>query len=287
MSISTLLASPLTRVETREILDDLVPEYRRNVSARPVVNRSCRHPQFVGIAFDYAARMELRHLAPHAAGDSWVADVAVEMLPRASKEKRTAARVVRAARQAAKEWAADAGSRHREIARQAAKLCQLDQVLRAGLGPTFGEVDGVDERGIAVETEMLLNVSAPLLGLAHRGPLSLNPNFGIASLLVGGADADLISGDTLIEIKTTQAGVIERDHMRQLVAYACLAHAAGISVRSVGVYLSRHSVLCEVPLNTRDPDAAYSRAFGRLAELWELHCSRAPSDVAATRLRVA
>jgi hypothetical protein len=86
---------------------------------------------------------------------------------------------------------------------------------------------------------------------------------------VGGADADLIVGDTLIEIKTTQAGKIERDHMRQLIGYVCLAYAAGVcAVQKVSVYLSRHGALREFPLKNGIGPAAYVDAAVRLGDLW-------------------
>jgi hypothetical protein len=88
--------------------------------------------------------------------------------------------------------------------------------------------------------------------------------------MVGGADADLIAGDTLIEIKTTKTGAIERDQVRQLVGYVCLARASqAYEVNKVAVYASRFAALQELPLKPEIPNAAYLKAAEQLALLWQ------------------
>jgi hypothetical protein len=181
--------------------------------------------------------------------------------------------VVRQARAAAKEgWSDGAAERYAHIAAHAAKLAQLDQVLRAGYPPTFGEEDGVREAEIAEEVARLLSLGKPMWDLAVvRSPLVLNPTFGAASLLVGGADADLIAGQELIEIKTTREARIELDHMRQLIGYVSLARASEADlprITSVGVYFSRFGILERVEI-PRSLDARSGRVLAtRLAELW-------------------
>ena len=58
----------------------------------------------------------------------------------------------------------------------------------------------------------------------------LNPIFGKASEMVGGADADIIIDDTLIDIKVTKHLKLERDYLNQLLGYYTLALIGGINM---------------------------------------------------------
>ena len=88
---------------------------------------------------------------------------------------------------------------------------------------------------------------------------------------MGGADADLIAGDMLIEIKTTQQACIERDHMRQLIGYVALDRSSDDELprlASVGVYFPRFGILQPIHLPRHLDDRARRSLSGRLAGLW-------------------
>lgn len=270
MSLTDLLTNAATRDEARRLLDPYLPEYSRTVATRARVKNSSGHPQLAGIAFDYAVRLELQHIAG-LPSVPWVAEASVLKLGRSPLASR-AARVVQAARAESKAgWCTDTKKRHASIATHASKLAQLDQVWRADYPPTFGEQDGVAESAIVAEVEQLMAIAKPAWALAARSPLLLNPTFGAASALVGGADADLIAGDMLLEIKTTQQGVIERDHMRQLIGYVALAASSEdepVRLAAVGVYFPRFGILQPVPLPRHLDDRARRSLGTRLGELW-------------------
>lgn len=269
MSLTDLLTNPRTRAKARAVIDPLLPTYNRTIPASLLVPRLSPHPQLVGIAFDYGVRMEAEYLAGSAASAPWVAEVAAERLPKRSSERRKAAAIVKDAREAAKHWPDDGSSRHAEIAFHATKSGQLDQVVRARLPPTFGPGDGVLEDGISTEVVELLRHADPLWDAIRGRDTWLNPTFGVASALVGGADADLVVGDTLVEIKTTKSGAIERDQMRQLVGYACLGRASGAhGVNNVAVYASRFGRLEMIPPRGDVTDGKYRRTAAQLGEIW-------------------
>jgi len=84
----------------------------------------------------------------------------------------------------------------------------------------------------------------------------LNPTFGIGSILVGGADADLIIDDTLIEIKVTKNLKLDRDYLNQLIGYYILSQCGGVDnvsdkqcIKNIGVYFARHGILWKAPLS--------------------------------------
>ncbi|MCB9766363.1 MAG: hypothetical protein H6739_41695 [Alphaproteobacteria bacterium] len=79
---------------------------------------------------------------------------------------------------------------------------------------------------------------------------SLNPHFGEGSRLVGGAYADLIVDDALIDIKCTRTTSLRSGDLFQIIGYALLANRFGINgqedaprVGRVGIYFGRAGAL--------------------------------------------
>jgi hypothetical protein len=82
-----------------------------------------------------------------------------------------------------------------------------------------------------------------------------NPTFGIGSLIVGGADADLIIDNTLIDIKATKHLKLEREHLNQVLGYYVLSLIGGVNnspnnkpIENIGLYFARHGELWKLPL---------------------------------------
>ena len=72
---------------------------------------------------------------------------------------------------------------------------------------------------------------------------ALNPTFGEGSRLVGGADADIVVDDLIIEIKVVKEAKLAIGYVRQLVGYALLANEFGVDnvgsfeIERLGVWL--------------------------------------------------
>jgi len=84
----------------------------------------------------------------------------------------------------------------------------------------------------------------------------LNPTFGEGSMLVGGADADLIIDNTLIDIKTTKHLKLDRVHLNQVLGYYILSLIGGVNnnpndrpIENIGLYFARHNELWTLPLH--------------------------------------
>lgn len=78
----------------------------------------------------------------------------------------------------------------------------------------------------------------------------LNPVFNDASLMVGGADADLIIDDVLVDFKTVKAAGMKRNDFDQLMGYYLLSEIGGITgyekkhaINKIAVYSSRYGEL--------------------------------------------
>ena len=83
----------------------------------------------------------------------------------------------------------------------------------------------------------------------------LNPTFGIGSIMVSGADADMIIDDTLIDIKVTKHLDLKREYLNQLIGYTVLASIGGVdgavrktNIKFIAIYFARHGFLWKIPL---------------------------------------
>jgi len=92
---------------------------------------------------------------------------------------------------------------------------------------------------------------APLVS-AFDGVGTTNRLFGptfTGSADVGGADADFLIGDCLIEVKATIRAACEKTWIHQLAGYALLDYEDRYGIREVGFYLARQAVLVRWPLD--------------------------------------
>ncbi|RTR26352.1 hypothetical protein [Deinococcus radiophilus] len=130
-----------------------------------------------------------------------------------------------------------------EQARAATVLASYDVVARTG---RFQELAGPASE--VVQRDVLGLIQAvPLERFRPERHLIAGPLFAAAGR-VGGADADLLIDDTLIEVKATRKPSVELQHLRQLVGYLVLERLGGIDhaevpVRRVGFYYARYGVL--------------------------------------------
>ena len=124
-------------------------------------------------------------------------------------------------------------------------LAQMDALYRSGnIHPELGEAN----QGDVQDLHNLISLVSPKMFQA-KNACYLNPTFGYGSELVGGADADLIVDDTLIDVKTTKFLSFTQEQYNQLIGYYILAKLGKInekedvSISKIGIYFSRHGIL--------------------------------------------
>lgn len=248
MSLVTLMNEP----EVRDRLSWCIPDIadRKVVAATRVPRAKWSSPQresTIGTAVDYALRFEIERHNRHAVKRAhWVADHAARLGPRYAELLSESKTHVEAHVHSRAPW------RGLTVARRAVLLAQLDVFHRSG-GAYVPPLPTADRRDV-VEVFRLVQI-APSSDLSHPGCVHLNPAFGRFSSLVGGADADLIVGTQLIDVKLSlpPTGLLEPDWIRQLVGYAMLAAWARVEapgapqIRTLGIYFARQGVLW--PLN--------------------------------------
>ena len=114
-------------------------------------------------------------------------------------------------------------------------------VRRRWLDPSLG----YNQTNDAEELVELLDFNLDAL-VGSSGRIYLNPTFGKGSGLFGGADADIIVGSRLIDLKCSIHNKVTREHLNQLLSYT-LASDYGkingskkIQLRSVAIFNPRY-----------------------------------------------
>lgn len=147
-----------------------------------------------------------------------------------------------------------------ELIRATIHLAQLDVIFRTrDIGSDLGKSHDEDVKDLRT----LITIVVPQLFQTNKLCL-LNPTFGKASRLVGGADADMVIDDMIIDIKTTKDFRLDPKHFFQLLGYYALYKMAGFDgftlqsditkplltkpvlkpkITRVAIYFSRHAHL--------------------------------------------
>jgi hypothetical protein len=133
-------------------------------------------------------------------------------------------------------------------------LGQLDSVVREGQrAKEFVNLLPEDEFDISDLKLLIENCDLNIFQPKHK--LILNPTFGAGTKLVGGADADLIIDDTLIDIKVTKDLNLTRPNYNQLIGYYLLFLIGGVDdhkdiiIKNLGLYFARHQVLWTIKVD--------------------------------------
>lgn len=250
------------------------PEFKlkKEILAPPVTRRYL----LVGTAFDYLMRFYLKCINPDAVTRRWVAEswplglaMAIpgvaplysessgkwHIIPeRGGQLPEDAKRLVGICEQIVEQAKVvyssylASGEMTDEVIKSALLLAQLDPIARnLYVDENLGAIDDGD----VTDLRNLISIMNPELFKAKKLCM-LNPTFGEASRLVGGADADLLIDGALIEIKTTKTLKLDRNYFNQLIGYYILFKIGGIiddapsepKIERLGIYYSRYGELC-------------------------------------------
>lgn len=208
-----------------------------------------------GTAFDYLLRFYLQKLNRCAKANGWVAEQGLTLLCMAcsNSEARTAKRLVDEAKEQLNTFLRSARRRPpRQLIEATVKLARFDVIYRIGLLDRKNLFAPVPKL-VVDDLEAMLELLKPRYFLARRRCI-LNPTFGSASLLVGGADGDLVIDDTLIDVKTSKHLTFEREIFNQVIGYFALSCIGGVdgctrvAIKHVGVYYARYGILHRIPI---------------------------------------
>jgi len=125
------------------------------------------------------------------------------------------------------------------------RFARMDVVYRAGI---YDDVEN-DVEPLDIEEMRALYNLIPEGFKNQASNIMLDPTFGNASSMVGGADVDLIMDGTMIDIKTTKEMKLDAYLWSQIVGYLILADEAlktekGFPIiENLGLYFSRYGYL--------------------------------------------
>lgn len=258
----------LKNADVRDLIDESFPNQGSGTTESLKADWQTQNYTLIGTAFDYLLRFWLRKHTSEFHSRPWVAEqgasIAEERFPEKAQEVHEA---INRAEEAQSDFL-NTGQVTRPLVESALDLARIDTIYRAGVPPTdLGQYDDGD----IVDCIRLLEILANSDSLDCES-VYLNPAFGLASALVGGADADLVIDGTLVDVKTTGKSAFKTDYWRQLVGYLTLSdihnhlYEFGIynqlgleeepNVRTIpeidrfGVYYSRHGDLVTIPAKT-------------------------------------
>lgn len=228
------------------------------MKAKPLTTNN----QLVGTAFDYLLRFHLEKINKNVSQKSWVAEQGVELTRSNPRTHKNLMVILDRAKETHLKFL-KTGTMDKELIRTSLELAKLESIFRARhRGLIIPDMNDIHDKDI----KDLKNLIA-LVGKNFKSKkiTILNPSFGGGSKLVGGADADIIIDDTLIEIKTVQDLKLTKDYYFQIIGYYTLYRIGGLDgvkdpeIKNIAVYFSRHGVFHKIPVSS----FATNPKFGR------------------------
>jgi len=204
--------------------------------------------QLVGTAFDYLLRGVIERTNSCARRGCWVAQAALVFLPKRGALYKLAKKCYERAH-AQFSFFHLTGEITDDLLAGAIQLAKLDLVYR--IGPSYlsaTDLEDIDSMDLA-DLRGLMRI-IPVNEFRANRICHLNPTFGLGSQLVGGADADLILDDQIIDFKVTKNLKLRRDQFNQLFGYYTLWALNNRTdfgrvgpINSLGIYFARHGYL--------------------------------------------
>lgn len=245
------LSSFLEQKDVREkfMLEFPLPNLKAQIKPERRVLPLAENPQLLGIAFDYLLRFYIKYLNPHATEqEQWVAEAAVDRL-KESQFNHLYEQACLILNQAKENYAAfqKTGQITDDLLKSTLLLGKLDPFVRRRV--IDENLQSINSSDLEDLRNLIKAVDVNLF--RFPGTITLNPTWGKASRLVGGADGDLIIDDLLVDIKTIKDFTLSRKNFNQLMGYYTLSvlnrikEPSAKELNRLGIYFSRFKFLYE------------------------------------------
>jgi len=229
--------------ELRILLDQTFPKPALDIDPERQADPQTTNYALIGTAFDYLLRFTLERAYPGVDSRPWIAHQGFALAQAREEAPPNLEGLLTAAEERHADFL-DTGEMTDDLLARTLDLARLDSVYRAGwIADDFGQAAASDLEDLRQLYELI-----PDDVFSGADTVLLNPTFGSASRLVGGADADIVLDGTLIDIKTVKDATLKADYWRQLVGYAVLADLAFDELDAMprftdfGIYFARHRV---------------------------------------------
>lgn len=287
MSLTSFIKIPEIKMRFKQ--DFPIPKIKLDTSI--VAPPHTKNYTGVGTTFDYLVRFYIKHVNPKSKVERWVAELGMDTIrlfsgryaayikndkyegvipldedsinsqsrkvKEASKkwidESKPAEKILANAKKEYEKFIKD-GKISDALCKSALELVHLDAIYRTKVLYPRKEISEQDIEDL----KKLYDVFVKTDIIKKKQKIRLNPTFGNASRLVGGADADLIIDKMLIDIKVTKNLKFTQDMYNQLIGYYVLSQIMDkpIKITHVGIYFARHGVLHTISIKDiiRDVD---------------------------------
>ncbi|MGC2238439.1 MAG: hypothetical protein WA584_19955 [Pyrinomonadaceae bacterium] len=255
MSLTSFISQPSISKTFRDFV--VKPEFVSNkpILATPLTNNY----RIIGTAFDYLLRFYIEHNNPDVQSKHWISENSVRILESKGSDLSKIAKERFDEAKSNYQLYIKNGVLTEDLIAGTIYLAYLDVVFRAGVNKLLLEnLKEVDKKDVE-DLKNLISI-VPEKNFKSKKACYLNPTFGRASMLVGGADADLIIDERIIDIKTTKDFRLKSESLYQLLGYYILLSLGGVNkenvdylnevcqINSLGIYYSRHGFLYEISL---------------------------------------
>ena len=254
MSLTSCLNDPPIRQRFAEEFKKPRVTIKAPILAAPI----SKDPNLIGMAFDYLLRYHVGRLnRVEQVPEKWVAYTAYRLIgtkfPGSELARKAEHTIVQGRAESDKFY--EKGGLPDALLTSCCELAQVERIYRSKFSVVETNKIGDDEIEDLRQLHSILDKDA----FNAKSRCVLNPTFGDASRLVGGADADLIVDDLLVDIKTTKKIEVSRDYFNQLIGYALLHHIGqraggnardpGMPLSRIGIYFSRYAYLWTISLD--------------------------------------
>lgn len=279
------LSDFVDRGDIKPLIDDEFPNAGERVEEPVRVSWQTSNYYLVGRAFNYVLGAHLEREADVSRVRQWGPREGVEKIREDYPEHTDASVTALKSAIEQRETYLDGGQLSSEFITAMFDLARLEGVARDALDPVgFGSAADDD----VIDCIRLLKTASES-GFDDVNTAIIRPSFGLASRLVGGAEADFIIDNTLISTKVTKQPTFKVGYWRRLVCYLTLVdlHSKLVqlgtyespkatpnggsppstTVADFGVYFARHGVLKTIDANKVYENPAYPEFRRSLVEV--------------------
>lgn len=204
-----------------------------------------KNQMLIGTAFDYLLRFYIERNNKIGNKAKWISENVMDIYKLMPDNKKFFKKIMSRARENHDRYVKN-GILSNDLLESIVYISEIDGICRTGgitpLDISFQESD-------IQELKKLYSVIPDDIFKTMK-KCYLNPSFGLASESIGGGDADIIIGNTLVDIKTTRIMDFKDDYFRQLLCYYILNILGGIDgsktevkIDKLGIYFSRYAYL--------------------------------------------
>lgn len=256
MSLTSIIKDGFSRVVIANIP---IPKDKFEPSKYCVACPKTKNYSLIGTQFDYLLRSELKRIRPNSIENGFIAENSIALVDESIKlfgyfqagNKKIGEMELLAMRSVAKKYQEErtvfitGGILTDSFIHITIRFARMDVVYRAGI---YDDVEN-DVEPLDIEEMRALYNLIPEGFKNQASNIMLDPTFGNASSMVGGADVDLIMDGTMIDIKTTKEMKLDAYLWSQIVGYLILADEAlktekGFPIiENLGLYFSRYGYL--------------------------------------------